>query len=121
MQPNPNRTNNTDMPTPSLKSHRRMTGQLVAAILPLCAVMSMPTDVNGQGCVQSRGAGVGAMMQGEDTYLEGGTWQASVGYRWLYSDRHFIGGQEQPQRQALGTDVRNDSHFVDTTITYGIT
>ena len=98
-----------------------MTGQLIAAILPLCAVMSMPTDVNAQGCVQSRGAGVGTLMQGEDTYLAQGGWQASVGYRWLNSSRHFRGGEEQYERYQRGDDVRNDSHFVDLGITYGIT
>src|ERR1051325_1247321 len=53
-----------------------------------CAGM-LPISVQGQGCVQSRGAGIGLLMQGEDTYLKPGQWQAGVGYRWLHSDRHF--------------------------------
>ena len=81
----------------------------------------MPVTTHGQGCVQSRGASVGALVQGEDAYLSGGEWQASVGYRWLYSDRHYVGDREQYQRKAQGDDVRNNSQFVDLGITYAIT
>ncbi len=60
------------------------------------------------------------LPHGESTYLQPNSWEAFVGYRWLYSDRHFERGVEQKHRQAKGDDVRNDSHFFDTTITYGI-
>ena len=73
----------------------------------------------GQGCVQSRGAGPGTLMQGENLYLSAGSWQGSLGYRWLSSDRQFIGDREQPQLWANGD--RNDSHFFDLTATYGVT
>ena len=53
-------------------------------------------------------------------YLESGNWQLSVAYRWLHSDRHFIGGVEQKQREALGNQQINEVHTVDTTVTYGI-
>lgn len=95
------------------------TSSYSAAILAT-ATLCEPSSF-GQGCVQSRGAGIGTLMQGEDIYLPAGSWQASLGYRWLESDRHFVGGREQPQRQALGTDVRNHSHFFDLTGTYGVT
>jgi hypothetical protein len=56
---------------------------------------------------------------GEDfSYLDDNSWQASLAYRWLHSDRHFIGGVEQTQRQADGTDVVNDIHTFDLTATY---
>ncbi len=100
---------------------RRNAKQLLPALLPLCALLVMPATTHGQGCVQSRGASVGALVQGEDAYLSGGEWQASVGYRWLYSDRHYVGDREQYQRKEQGSDVRNDSHFVDLGITYAIT
>jgi len=60
-------------------------------------------------------------MLGEEAYLAEGNWEGNVGYRWLHSDRHFVGGQEQPQRQANGSDVVNDSHFIDLTATYAVT
>lgn len=58
--------------------------------------------------------------QGND-YLEAGHWQASLAYRWLPSDRHFVGGVEQPQRQADDTQVENNVHTFDFTATYAVT
>lgn len=60
------------------------------------------------------------LPHGEDVYLQPNSWEATLGYRWLYSDRHFKGREEQKHRQAEGSDVRNDSHFIDATIAYGI-
>lgn len=74
----------------------------------------------GQGCVQSRGVACAMVMEG-DSYVQPNTWEATVGYRWLHSDRHFVGGIEQPQRQSNGSEVVNDSHFFDLTATYGLT
>ena len=53
-------------------------------------------------------------------YLQAGHWEASLAYRWLHSDRHFVGGQEQPQRQANDTEVINDVHTFDLTATYAV-
>lgn len=49
-----------------------------------------------------------------------GRWVGTVGYRWLYSDRHFTEDSESPERQSLETDVRNDIHSFDVSATYGI-
>ncbi|MEK7676863.1 MAG: hypothetical protein AAB676_13605 [Verrucomicrobiota bacterium] len=56
-----------------------------------------------------------------NSYLEPGGWQLSVAHRWLHSDRHFIGGVEQKQREQQGSQIINDVHTVDFTTTYGIT
>ena len=106
-----------------------MTNYTNRAVLPwacrlasfLLSSLALLPAAHGQGCVQSRGAGMCSIMQAESDYLQPGGWQAAVGYRWLHSDRHFIGSQEQPQRQANGTQVINDSHFIDLTATYGLT
>jgi hypothetical protein len=44
--------------------------------------------------------------------------QASVGYRWLHSDRMFINGVEQTRREAEGSQEINDSHFIDLGLSY---
>lgn len=73
-----------------------------------------------QGCVAVRGGGFClAPHDGENAVNE--PWAASVGYRWLHSDRHFVGDVEQKQRQAQGTEVINDSHFIDLGLSYQIT
>jgi len=48
-------------------------------------------------------------------------WQANVGYRWLHSDRHFVGDHEEKHRQEEGSEVINDSHFIDLGVSYAIT
>lgn len=59
---------------------------------------------------------------GEDySYLDKGGWQAQLAYRWLHSDRHFIGREEQKHRQEEGSEVVNDVHTFDLTATYGVT
>ncbi len=47
-------------------------------------------------------------------------WQANVGYRWLHSDRHFVGTNEHPERQEEGSQVVNDLNTLDFGLTYNI-
>src|SRR5438132_1279895 len=52
------------------------------------------------------------------SYLEGQHWDTSVSYRYLHSDRLFIGSQEHPElRNASVTDM----HSFDLTATYALT
>jgi hypothetical protein len=75
-----------------------------------------------QGCVAVRGGSCPFHPHdAEATGGEAGDWQVSVGYRWLHSGRHFVGDREQPQRQELGTEVINDSHFMDLSVQYQLT
>ncbi len=75
--------------------------------------------VMGQGCVASRGGGV-FHLPGMELQPHTG-FQVAAGYRWLYSDRHFVGDHEEPQRQAEGSEVINDSHFFELSLSYAIT
>lgn len=45
---------------------------------------------------------------------------AAVSHRWQYSDRHFVGDVEQTQRLAEGSEVINDVHLVDISVSYAI-
>ena len=87
----------------------------------------------GQGCIAIRGGQCavghtmsmlsgpqifGAEMAEQSGYMQKGDIQASVGYRWLHSDRHFRGDHEEKQRQIQGTEVINDSHFMDVSVIY---
>jgi len=56
-----------------------------------------------------------------NSYLEADEWQASLAYRWLHSDRHFVGGEEQPRRQADGSEVINDIHTFDLSLARAFT
>ncbi len=47
-------------------------------------------------------------------------WQFTAGYRYLHSYKHFVAKEEQKQRVAEGTDVRNWSNFFDFGLTYAV-
>lgn len=47
--------------------------------------------------------------------------EVSFGYRFLPSYRHFIGTIEQKQRELLGTQIRNDVHLMDVSLSYQVT
>src|SRR5919109_3757652 len=53
-------------------------------------------------------------------YAKAGSWQLSTGYRWQKSDRHFVGSEEQKQREAESSQVVNRIHLLDATVTYNV-
>lgn len=75
-----------------------------------------------QGCIAVRGSQMSSGTPFGFKALEGGSsagrWEVSSAYRWLHSDRHFVGTDEQEQRQQQHTEVINDSHFIDLSIQY---
>src|SRR5690349_21886393 len=89
----------------------------------LAVQVAQPDQAQAQGCVAARGAGMTCSVHGP--HLDGelpptSGFQFSVGYRWLHSDRHFVGSDEQEQRQEEGSEVINTSHFTDLTLSYAI-
>lgn len=86
----------------------------------LAGVLAMVPGVSqGQGCVASRGGSCFHLPGMELQPYQG--FQAAVGYRWLHSDRHFTGDHEDVERQEEGSEVINDSHFVELSLSYAIT
>jgi hypothetical protein len=51
-------------------------------------------------------------------YPDAGDWQVTLAHRWLHSDRHFIGSEEQEQRQEEGSQVVNNVNTFDLTAGY---
>src|SRR5260221_569024 len=77
--------------------------------------------INAQGCVAVRQMG-GENALGTGSYnLSKGELQVGLNYRHFHSWRHFVGTEEQKQRQALGNAVNIYSHAVDLNLSYGIT
>jgi hypothetical protein len=91
---------------------------LVAGIIALAASQG---DIFAQGCVAVRGAGSCAANPAGMTNVLDSKWFASVSYRWLHSDRHFVGDVEQTRRHEIGNQVINDSHFSDLGLSYSFT
>lgn len=98
------------------------------AVVVLGGVLATP-GAHGQGCIAVRGGGLcpnGLSLADPTQHTELHEWQVSVGYRWLHSFRHFAGDEEtrnaQGQtREEAGTEVINDSHFFDVSVSYQIT
>ena len=70
----------------------------------IVALVTSTQDLSAQGCVIARGGG-GVMVLGGDGLLEPHQWQTGLNYRWLQSDRHFRGTDEEEHRQRDGTEV----------------
>jgi hypothetical protein len=79
-----------------------------------------PASSHAQGCVAARGAGVPTLPNGL-VQPDDSQWEGSIGYRWLNSHRHFVGDVEQRQRDAQGSEVKNNSSFIDASVSYYIT
>ncbi len=67
------------------------------------------------------GTVAGARSADDGGYLAPGDWQIAIGYRWLKSDRAFIGTEEQVERRRLGVISINRIHLFDAGVTYGVT
>ncbi len=60
-----------------------------------------------------------ACANGADTGARGNKhWQLSIGYRKQRSHRHFVGTEEQHEREELETEIVNDIHLFDAAVSY---
>jgi len=84
-----------------------------------------------QGCVVARGAGMPAVQFGSSPVehqsdrvthrdTRSSKFDIAVGYRSFVSDRHFVGTEEQKERQQEGSQVINTSSFLDIALTYRV-
>ena len=95
----------------------KKTLQLVAFIV---LVMGINQRVFSQGCVAVRQMGGMNGLSNSSYNLEKGEIQVGANYRYFHSFRHFVGTEEQPQRQDLGNAVNIYSHAIDLNLAYGL-
>ncbi|MEO6722856.1 MAG: hypothetical protein ABIN67_20990 [Ferruginibacter sp.] len=95
-------------------------------------ILAAQYNVSGQGCVAVRQMGGVSMCPSSSYNLSKGDFQAGVNYRYFHSWRHFVGKEEQPDRQKTGGGHSPDgkdrgnavniySHAVDLNLSYGLT
>ena len=93
-------------------------------ILQLVAFTILITGLNhnlqAQGCVAVRQMGGMNGLSNSSYNLGKGEIQVGANYRYFHSFRHFVGTEEQPQRQELGNAVNIYSHAIDLNLTYGL-
>jgi hypothetical protein len=89
------------------------------------------TELHAQGCVAVRQMGGINPLSTSGYTLSKGEFQIGTSYRYFHSFRHYVGTEEQPQRQNTGggfdangnekgNAVNIYSHAVDLNISYGI-
>ena len=83
----------------------------------LCAAI----ETHAQGCVAVRSFSGGTGEIGSEAFLPKGSWLAGANFRYFHSYKHFGGTEEHTYRVEQGTEVINDSYFLDLSMTYGIT
>ncbi|MEO6549867.1 MAG: hypothetical protein ABIN94_17830 [Ferruginibacter sp.] len=84
--------------------------------------LTVQYNVNAQGCVAVRQMGGVCALNATNSYnLSKGDLQVGLNYRYFHSWRHFVGSEEQKQRETLGNAVNIFSHAVDLNLSYGLT
>jgi hypothetical protein len=100
--------------------------------LSIFILLATSAKINAQGCVAVREMGGNVMCNTNSYNLKKGEFQIGTTYRYFHSFRHFIGRNEQPQRQTTGGGHDSDgkergdavniySHTVDLNLSYAIT
>ncbi|MBI1766907.1 MAG: hypothetical protein HYR67_00870 [Bacteroidetes bacterium] len=108
---------------------KKLYSRLLFALLCMAA---SNTYLHAQGCVAVRQMGGINPLSTSGYTLPKGEFQVGTSYRYFHSFRHFVGTDEQPQRQNTGggfdangnekgNAVNIYSHAVDLNISYGIT
>jgi len=113
--------------------------KIFSTLLGTFLIITISESVNAQGCVAVRQMGgittvgcVNSKNTSNSYNLEKGEFLVGANYRYFHSWRHFVGREEQPQRQvtggghdASGKDRGNAvniySHAVDLNLSYGLT
>src|SRR6185295_1876875 len=107
--------------------------KILSLITTVLLVSAFYSHLNAQGCVAVRQmGGVSSLCSNNSYTLSKGDFQVGVNYRYFHSWRHFVGREEQPQRQTTGGGIGPDgkergnavniySHAIDFNISYGLT
>ena len=74
-----------------------------------------------QGCVAIRGMSSCSGNMASGFTLSKGEFMSGGGFRYFKSFRHFRGSDEEANRLEDGTEVINNSYFLDLSLNYGIT
>src|SRR5688572_644607 len=104
-------------PTKPSRSMCPLLRNTLLSMTVLLGVAGFQSSALGQGWVTAR---ISSPSLGAASYQSKGTWTAAVSHRWQYSDRHFVGDEEQKVREAEGSEVKNNVHLVDLSLSYAV-
>jgi hypothetical protein len=104
----------------------------LSIIVLLLLLTGVSYNLHAQGCVAVRQMGGNVMTSSTSYNLPKGEFQIGAGYRYFHSWRHFVGTEEQHERQTSGgghdangkergNAVNIYSHAIDLNLSYAIT
>lgn len=94
----------------------KLLSTITAVLIFICFNMQF---INAQGCVAIRGMGCSATNAGSSVNKSGLMFTSNL--RYFQSYKHFRGSHEEKERVEKGTEVINDSYFLELGLTYGLT
>lgn len=94
--------------------------KLLQSLFLAASTLVLQHQASAQGCVAVRQMGGVNAMAGSSYNLGKGEFQVGANYRYFHSWRHFVGTEEQPQRQVLGNAVNIYQNAVDINVSYGL-
>lgn len=93
---------------------------MIRIISTLCCIVFACTFINSQGCVAIRGNSSCGSQLNASGLLHSKDISVQLGYRYFKSFRHFRGSHEEANRVEEGTEVINNSNFIDLSVSYGL-
>ena len=87
-------------------------------ILGTAILLIFSFEINAQGCIAIR-SGCGVNIGGGSLSPKG-SWQVGTNLRYFHSYKHFRGKHEEAHRVQQGTEVINDSYFLDLSLLYAL-
>jgi hypothetical protein len=88
----------------------------LSTLLLVAGILFISCKLQAQGCVALRGSGPACMLAHPDEDKTD-KWIFNMGGRYFKSYKHFVGTDEQKQRQTAGTAVINHQTAIDLTLT----
>jgi len=108
--------------------------KIIISSITLLSIINISSKTNAQGCVAIRQmGGICSLSSNNNSYNLGrGEFQVGANYRYFHSWRHYVGTDEQYERQTTGGGLGADgkdrgnavniySHAVDFNFAYGLT
>lgn len=90
--------------------------------LGVCAfLLCFQTPAQAQGCVAIRGLTACGGSTVTSALLSKSEFVVGANFRYFKSFRHFRGDHEETERVEMGTEVINNSYFLDFSLNYGLT
>src|SRR5882762_10472425 len=95
---------------------RKSTVKIAMIIVVLMGSILSVQQLQAQGCVAIRSMG-GFCSSGSEGHVDTtNKWQLSINNRYFKSYKHFVGTDEQKQRQTAQSEVINHQYTTDVTI-----